>query len=152
MLLVDGAGLVDGVLGDCVNPAQGDGQIKEAVEHLLGPAQGRMADEGGGEDELAEPVLGDGQVEEDFYFGGAGGRRVEGVKQSGLGFVPLLVDELAADGVIVGKTGDPAALVKRIQGEVDALLGGHGVRGAGGRRGRVGYNGHGLASGSSRSV
>src|SRR3954469_21302666 len=66
-----------------------------------------MADKGGGEDELAEPVLGDGQVEEDR---GSVSGRVEGVKQSILGFVLLLVDELAADEVFLGESRDTRSI------------------------------------------
>jgi len=136
-----------------VNPAQRDGQAQEAIEHLLGASQGGVSDEGGDEDELAEPAFGDRQMEEDSGVGG-GRWWAEGRAQGVQGDALLLVNELATDVVVSGQARDTAALVKGIQGEVDALAGGHGAGGAavGGLRGRLSYNGHGLASGSSRAV
>jgi hypothetical protein len=64
-----------------------------------------------------------------------------------LGLGPLLVDELAADVMLVGQARDTAALIEAMQGEADALLGVHGVRGTGGLGASGGYNAHGLASG-----
>src|SRR5262249_460499 len=148
--VVEGSGLVDGVFDDGVNPSQGGRQVEQAIEHLLGAAKGRMADQDGHEDELAEAGVGDGEVEEGLGVGAVLG--LESAVEGGDGFVSLLVDELAADVVLVGQAGDAAALVEGIQREADALLSGHGERGTGGLGARDGYNAHGLASGSSRAV
>jgi hypothetical protein len=61
-----------------------------------------------------------------------------------------LIDELPADVVIVSQSGDAVAFIEAIHREADALLRGHGVRGASGLGARSGSNGHGLASGRSR--
>jgi hypothetical protein len=147
---VDGFGPGDGVLNDRVNPAKRDGLVEEAVEHLLGTAQGGVCDEDGNEDELAEPGFGDSQMEQDVAIGRRGWG--EGVFEGIEGFVLLAVDELAADVVIFGEAGDTGTLMEGVQSEVDALLVRQALRGTGGRSTRRGYNAHGLASGGSRFV
>lgn len=147
--VVDGPGLVDGVFDDGVNPAQRDGPAQQAVEHLSATAQRGVADEDSRQDELAQPVFGDAQVEQDVRVGRG---RSEGVLKGVEGQGLLPVDELAADAVVVGQARDAARAAEGFDGQFDALLGGHGAGGAGGLGGQFGYNAHGLASGSSRFV
>jgi hypothetical protein len=150
LVVVDGLGFGDGVFDNGVNPAERDGTVEQAVEHLLSAAQGRMADEDTSEDELAEPGFGDGEMEEDVGIGRRprGESAVEGV----LGFVLLLVDELATDVMLFGQVRDAAAFAAAIQSQFDALAGSQAMRGAGGLSVRGAYNAHDLASGRPRFV
>src|SRR6185503_5644166 len=71
----DGHGAAD----DVVNGAQGKGVVEEVAEQLDDAAQGAMADEDQSEDELAQPGLGDGQVEQGAVVAGGTRSGVEGL-------------------------------------------------------------------------
>jgi hypothetical protein len=94
-----------------------------------------VADEYQGEDELAQPGPGDGQVEEDLGVVRSG---IEGITEGLLGAGSLLVDKLAADLGLAGQFGDGAGAGQGVQGELLPLRGvrswaGQGVPGCGGR-------------------
>jgi hypothetical protein len=100
-------------------------------------AGGAVADEDQAEGQLAQPGLGDGEVQEDAAVLGVG---VEGGVEGLLGLVGLLVDELAADVVLGGEVGDGLCAGEGLQGRALALagverLGGTGGRGCGGGAG-----------------
>jgi hypothetical protein len=79
-----------------------------------------MADEDQAEGELLQPVLGDGEVEEDPAVLGVG---VEGVVEGQLGLVGLLVDELAADVEFGGEVTDGRCAGEGGDGQVLSLGG-----------------------------
>lgn len=79
-----------------------------------------MTDEDQSEDELPQPRLGDGQMENDLVVGCCGGKRlVKGL----LGLGGLLVDELAADVMFFGDVADRLLARQRVDGQTLALLG-----------------------------
>ena len=79
--------------------AQGERIVEEVGEQFADAAEGTVADEGQAEDELAEPGFGDGEPEE--KLGRVDGGRGEGLVEGVVGVVELLVDEFAADVVLV---------------------------------------------------
>jgi hypothetical protein len=85
-----------------VDRAHGEVEIEEVAEQFGDAAERAVADQDQGEDELADPGLGDWEVEEDpVVVGGSVGG--EGVIEGVLGLVGLVIDELAADLVPVGE-------------------------------------------------
>jgi hypothetical protein len=129
-----GAGPGDGPLDDGLHAAQADRVVEQVGQQFDHAPQGTAADEHQAEDELLQPGLGDRQPEEDaFAVGGVGG---EGAVEGLLRLVGLLVDELAADVVVVGEAADGLGVGEGVQGEVLAGVRGQqaGRRGAG--RGR----------------
>ena len=101
LLVVEAACRGDGLVQDVVDRAQGQRIVEEVAEQFLDAAEGAMADEGETEDELSEPGFGDGQPEEELRR--VGGRGVEGLVEGVVGVVELLVDEFAADLMLVGE-------------------------------------------------
>jgi hypothetical protein len=110
----------DGVLDDGVDRTQRDGVVEEVGEQFNDAAKGAMADEDQGQDELANPGAGDGEVEQDrLVVVGLGSEGlVKGVVSEG----ELLVDELAADLVLRGEISDGLP-GKGVQGDLVALVG-----------------------------
>ena len=104
LLVVEAACRGDGLVQDVVDRAQGERIVEEVAEQFLDAAEGAMADKAETEDELSEPGLGDGQPEEELRR--VGGRGVEGLVDGVVGVVELLVDELAADLMLLGQVGD----------------------------------------------
>ena len=102
LAIVDLAGGGDGLLDDVVDRPHGEVVIEEVAEQFGDAAERAVADEDQGEDELADPGLGDREVEEDPVVSAAGRRRDRGP----VGLVGLVVEELAADGVLSGQFGD----------------------------------------------
>jgi hypothetical protein len=92
-----------------------------------------VADEDQAQHELAEQGLGDGQVKQDALVVGVGG---EGLVEGLWGLVGLLVDELAADVVLLSQAGNGLAAGERVEGQTLALLGGKRLGGAGRDRGQ----------------
>ena len=76
---------------DVVHRPRGDPIIEEVTQQFDHAAVGTMADQHEGQDQLPQPSLGHGQVEEDFLGLGFG---VKGLGQSVLGGVGLLIEEL----------------------------------------------------------
>jgi hypothetical protein len=111
------------------------GIVEEVVEQFGDAADGAVADEGEAQDQLAEPGLGDGQPEEQLRR--ISRRRGEGVVEGVVGVVQLLVDELAADVLLVGRCGDRLA-GQGIEGQLLACR-----RGQQPRRGGRGWDGDG---------
>lgn len=87
-----------------MDTTQGEGMVENVREQFADAAKGAMAEEGEAKDELAKPGLGDGQPEEQLRW--ITRRWGEGVVQSVLGGVELLVNELAADVLVLGDLGD----------------------------------------------
>jgi hypothetical protein len=91
-------------------------EIEEVAEQFGDAAKGTVTDQDQGEDELADPGLGDREVEEHpVVAGGSVGR--EGVIEGLLGLVGLVVDELAADLMLVGDSRDGCGAGERVEGE-----------------------------------
>ena len=117
---VVGACLVDGVMNDVMHGADRQVDAEEIAAKFVNAAIGTVADQGQTEGGLLEPILGDGQMEEDLLVGG-GGR--EGIVQGGLGTVALLIDKLATDTRIVGQAGDGLMPGKGLHAEGDPFAG-----------------------------
>src|SRR3981189_1685706 len=96
LALVDRTGGGDGLLDDVVDRAHAEVVIEEVAEQLGDAPERTVSDEDQGEDELADPGLGDREVEEDPGVSG-GWFRGEGEIEGLLSLVGLVVDELAAD-------------------------------------------------------
>jgi hypothetical protein len=62
----------DSGANNVVDGAQRDGIVKEVSEQFDDAAEGTVADEDEGEDELVDPGFGDREVEEDAFLGGLG--------------------------------------------------------------------------------
>jgi hypothetical protein len=77
--------------------------IEEVAEQFLDAAERTVAEERKTEDELLEPRLGEGEPEEKLRRVSRCG--VEGLVDRVVGVVELLVDELAADVVLVSQGG-----------------------------------------------
>jgi hypothetical protein len=119
LLLVDGVGFGHGLMEDVVDGADGEGVVEQVVEDLPDASKGTVADQNQGEDELAQPRLGDRQPEEQIIgFIGRG----KGEIKTMLSLVELLVDELAADSVAVGESRDGAPR-KGVEGQLAARQG-----------------------------
>lgn len=69
-------GVFDGGVDNVVDVAEREVVIEEVAEEFDDSTQGAVSDEDQAECELADPVFGDGEVEQD---GGVGRRRVEGL-------------------------------------------------------------------------
>ena len=101
-----------------VDGARGEVVAEEVAEGLDGAAEGAVAAADQDEDDLPQPSLGDGEVEEDAVVR----RGREGVVQDTVGRVGDLVDELATDVMLVGECGDGGGAGEGEDGEVTALL------------------------------
>jgi hypothetical protein len=104
--------------------------VENVGEQLGDAAKRAVAKEGEAKNELAKPGLGDGEPEQQL-------RRVarrwgESVVEGVVGFVELLVDELAADVLVLGNVGDGKAS-KGVKGQLlaDRSRHGGGVAGEG---------------------
>jgi hypothetical protein len=107
-------------------------EIEEVAEQLGDAAERTVTDEDQGEDELADPGLGDREVEEHPVVSG-GWFRGEGVIDGLLSLLGLVVDELAADLVLLGELGDGCGARECVESESLSLgrgqiLGGAGIR------------------------
>ena len=98
------ARLVDGILHDVVDGADGHGDAEEVATKFVDATIGTVADEGQAERGLREPILGDRQLEEHLVV--VCGGRGESIVQSGPSRGGLASDELATDLVVVGQSGD----------------------------------------------
>src|SRR4029077_19461430 len=103
--------------------------VEEVGEQFVDTAEGTVADEGEAEDQLPQPGFGHGQPEEELRRWGRwwSERLVESV----VGVAELLIDELAADLVLVGQSRDGLA-GEGIQGELLACREGQQTGGGGG--------------------
>jgi hypothetical protein len=110
----------DGRVDDVEDGAQGNRVVEEIAQEFDDATQRAMADQHETEDQLTQPLLGDGQVKQDLVLRLLRGERiVEGT----VGNSDLLVDELAADVEFVGQTGDGLGLGQRLQPDVEPLAG-----------------------------
>ena len=78
--------------------------IEHGIQNIKYAAKGAVTDQDRRQDELVNPVLGDGQVEQDLlvlWFA-----KLERLVDGGGGFGQLLVDEFAADLVLLGQRCD----------------------------------------------
>ncbi len=109
------AGVGDGPLQDVVDRADRQGVIEEVGEQFVDTADGTVADKREAEDQLPQPGFGHGQPEEELRRWGRwwSERSVEGV----VGVAELLIDELAADLVLIGQGRDGLA-GEGIEGEL----------------------------------
>ena len=105
---------------DGVDVAQGEVVVEEVVEEFDDTAQRTVPDEDQSECELADPVFGDGQVEQDRIVGGWW---VEGVVECVSCEVLLLVDELAADVRVLRESGDGLCAGQSVEREALSLFG-----------------------------
>ena len=133
MAIVDLTGGVDGLLDDVVNRPHGEVVIEEVAEQFGDATERTVSDEDQGEDELADPGLGDREVEEDAVVSG-GWFRGEGVIEGLLSLVGLVVEELAADVMVLGDSREGCGADERVEGEA-LSLGGVQLLGGAGRRG-----------------
>src|SRR5579884_3776755 len=81
--------------------------VEEVAEQFVDAAVRTVTDEQRRQNEAFDPGLGDGQVEEDVVVVGTG--RVEGVVESLLCLVRLLIDKFSADMMVVCQVGDGGA-------------------------------------------
>ena len=86
----------------CTVPSD-EGIIEQVAQQFDNAAVGAMATQHQAEDQLFDPVLGDGEVEEDVIGWGTGS---EGLVERLLGGVNLLVDELPADPLLASRLRD----------------------------------------------
>jgi hypothetical protein len=105
LALVDRAGDGDGLRDEVVDGPHGEVGIEEVAQQFGDAAERAVADEDQGEDEWADPGLGNREVEEDAVVvgGRVGG---EGVLEGVSGLVGLVVEEFAADLVLLGELRD----------------------------------------------
>src|SRR6476659_3830381 len=96
--------------------------IEEVAKQFGDAPERRVGDEDQGEDELADPGLGDREVEEDPVVAG-GWWRVEGVIEGLLSLVGLVVDELAADLLLPGDSREGCGADEGVEGEALPLGG-----------------------------
>jgi hypothetical protein len=116
LALVDLTGGGDGLLDDVVHRPHGEVVIEEVAEQFSDAAERTVSDEDQGEDELADPGLGDREVEEHPVVTG-GCFRVESVVEGLLSLVGLVVDELATDLMLLGDSRDGCGAGERVEGE-----------------------------------
>jgi hypothetical protein len=103
---------------DVVHRAQRDASVEEVTEQFDdGPVQA-VADQDQGQDQLPQPGLGDGEMEEDMIVSEVG---LEGPCQGVPGDVGLLVEELAADLMTAGQVGDRMGRTEDLDGEILTL-------------------------------
>jgi hypothetical protein len=95
-------------------------EIEEVAEQFGDAAERTVADQDQGEDELADPGLGDREVEEDAVVAG-GSVGGEGVLEGLLGLVGLVVDEFATDVVLPGELSDGCGAGESIESELLSL-------------------------------
>ena len=98
---------------------QRQGIVEEVGEQFVDAAEGTVADEGEAEDQLPQPGFGHGQPEEELRRSVRWWR--EGLVEGVVGVAELLIDELAADLVLVGQGGDGLA-GESVQGELLSCL------------------------------
>ena len=91
------------------------GQSKRSRSNSTTARYGLWPDQHQGQDQLPQPGLGDGQVEEDVV---GAGRGVEGVGQGVRGGVGLLIEELAADLMLPSQLGDRVSPSEDLDGEI----------------------------------
>lgn len=116
LLSIDAAGGGHGSVEDVVHRAQGQRDPEHVAEHGLNAAQGAMAVQRQGEDELPQQAFGDGKIKEHVVIGRGGGGGGEGSFDGFLSLVRLLVDELAADLKLLGQSGDRLRTRQRLHG------------------------------------
>lgn len=131
LLLVETLGLIDCLLEDVVDGADREGMIEQVSEQFTDATERAVADEDQAQDQLAQPRSGDGQPEEQILWGSGRG---EGQVETLVGLVQLLIDELAADVVVMSELGDGDAFESG-ESQLLAHLSGQRRRSAG--RGRV---------------
>ena len=110
----------DGAAHDIVHRAQGDGVVKEVADQLDDGPVGTVADQHLPKDQLMQPGLAHGQVEENFIIGRFG---VERAGQSVLGGMSLLIEELAADLMFSGQVRDWLSPSQHLDTQILPLLG-----------------------------
>ena len=110
----------DGAGDDVVHRAQGDTPVEEVAEQFDDGPVRAVADQHQGQDQLPQPGLGYGEVEEDLLglrFG------LKGLGQSVLGGVGLLIEELAADLMFPGQVRDWLSPSEHLDSQILPLLG-----------------------------
>ena len=133
LLNVEAACWGDRIMEDVVDAAQGEGMVEEVAEQFLNAAKGAVADEGEAKNELAKPGLGNGEPEQQPR--GVDRRQGKSLVEGVVGMVELLVDELAADVLVLGEVGDGYAS-QGIEGKL--LAGRPGQQGSAAGLGRLG--------------
>lgn len=123
------------MLDQVVEGAEGEVIVEEVAEEFVDAAQGRVANEEQGEDELGQPRTGDGQSEEHVL--GVRRGKGKGLRKGVVGLVALLGNELAADVVLLGEVGEGLGAGQGREGELLALQGGQQVCSVGLGRGGV---------------
>jgi hypothetical protein len=115
-----------------VDRAHGEVEIEEVAEQFGDAAERTVADQDKGEDKLADPGLGDREVEEDAVASG-GWVVGEGVVERLLGLVGLVVDELTADLVLLGELRERCGVGESVEGQLLSLSRCESFGGAGSR-------------------
>jgi len=118
LALVDRARLPRGRLEHVMDAAQADRHAQQVAQELDDAAIRAAADQRQPDDDLAQPGLGDRQLEQ--HLAVRRGRR-EGVVQYRAGLVRLLADELAAHPVPGGEITDRLRAGQRLNGQVLAV-------------------------------
>ena len=134
---VELTGAFDGRVNDVVDGAQGQVVVEEVPEQFGDSAERTVPDENQTECELADPVRGDGKVEQHRSIGGWW---VEGAVQGVAGNILLSVDEPPADPILVGQFGDRSGPGERPDGQLLARVRAERLR-------RVGVGRSGVGSG-----
>jgi hypothetical protein len=113
--LLGSAGRGHGLVNKVGHAARGQGVVQQVAEQLGGAAEGTGADEDQSQHGLSEEGLGDGESKQDAVVGGVGD---EGVVEGLLGFGGLVVDDLAADVVLLGQSRDRGGAREGLDGQV----------------------------------
>ena len=127
-LLREAAGRGHGLLDEVGNGAQGQRLVEPVAEQFASPPERTRADEHQSQDQLSQPGLGDGHPEKPLV--GLAVVAVNGLVQSVVGVVELLVNERAADLVSGGPLAERLAS-EGVKGPLLALVGEQGVGGSG---------------------
>jgi hypothetical protein len=132
LVLVVNPRLAHGGVDDVGDAAHRQGEVQDVSEELHDAAEGTVTNQHQAEDDLAKQGLGDRDRKQDA-LGVAGFFRGEGVGENPLRLAGLLVDELAADVVVVGEAGDRLGAGEGVHGQALTLVRGKvlGVAGEG---------------------
>ncbi len=114
-------GMRNGAVHDVVHGPHRDPVIEDVAKQFDHAAGRTMADQHQGQDQLPQPSLGDRQVEKDVV--GSWTRGCEGLVESLLGGVSLLIEELAADFMFPGQVRDWLSTSEHLDSQISPFLG-----------------------------
>lgn len=120
LVVVEVAGLGDGLLEDVVDASEGNVLAETVVKVADNATKGTTAIKHEGNDVLLKPSLGDRKVKEHFVI--VLSRRGERLLQGLLGNIDLLVHEFAADIGLLGQTADGESSAEGLKGQILSFL------------------------------